>query len=511
MELWPIAEGARPLKSVMERSYWNATAAPTAFPTLTERVQVDVAVIGGGIVGVTTARALKSLGLTVALVEAKSVGRGVTGRSTAKVTSQHHLIYQTLEKKFDADTAKLYAEAQEAGIRHIQSLAREHAIACDIEPQAAYIYTLEEKYVEQLETEADIAGRLGLPARIVKETGLPFQVLAALRFDNQAQFHPTKYVAGLAETIPGDGSHVFEHSRVTAWEPTRVTTDRGHIVARHVVMATHLPLGQLGGYYTRAHPHAEPVLAARVGHIPNGMYLSAETPAHSIRTHTQADGSVYGIVAGPEFRPGATDDERKQVAELESWFSAHFQPGPIEYRWVNEDYASIDQAPFIGWSASHGDRYLVATGFGAWGITNGTVAGLILADLAAGRDNRWAKIFDAARLDPKGGAATFVKENVHVAGHLVGGYLSRKLKDIDELGRGEAAIMKIDGANVAVFKDEQGHVHSVSAVCSHMGCLVGWNETDRTWDCPCHGSRFGLTGDVIHGPATKPLGSGITG
>jgi Rieske Fe-S protein len=178
---------------------------------------------------------------------------------------------------------------------------------------------------------------------------------------------------------------------------------------------------------------------------------------------------------------------------------------------VNEDYTPMDNAPFIGWSSSSGDGYLVATGFKAWGISNGTAAGMILADLITGKENRWLKLFDARRVRPIAGGAQFIKQNVEVATHLVSGYLSRKPKSFDELSPGDAAIMKIDGEYVAAFRDERGHVHAVSAVCSHMGCIVGWNETDRTWDCPCHGSRFELNGDVIHGPATKPLGAQITG
>jgi glycine/D-amino acid oxidase-like deaminating enzyme/nitrite reductase/ring-hydroxylating ferredoxin subunit len=493
-----------------DRSYWNATAPAPDFPQLAGDISVEFAVIGAGIVGITTARSLKDLGCTVAVIEARKVGRQVTGRSTAKMTSQHKIIYQKLERKFGDNRARLYAEAQETAIRQIQSFASRYGIDCDIEPKPAYTYTRDEQYVRQIETEVEIAQRLGLPASLVRETDLPFDVLAAMRFENQAQFHPTKYVAGLARTIPGEGCHVFENSRTVDWEPTRVVTDQGVVRARHVVMATHLPLGQIGGYYAQAHPYAEPVIAAKIGRAPHGMYINVERPGHSIRTHTRENGEVYGIVAGAAFKPGHTDEERTYFEEIERWFTDHFDAGPIEYRWVNEDYTSIDNAPFIGWSSSR-DGYLVATGFSAWGISNGTVAGMILADLAAGRENRWLELFDASRVKPIAGGPRFLKENVEVAAHLVSGYLSRKPKSLNELAPGEAAIMKIDGESVAAFKDEQDRVHAVSAVCSHMGCIVGWNATDRTWDCPCHGSRFELSGEVIHGPATKPLGCRSTG
>ena len=232
-----------------DRSYWNDTATTTAFPQLSGDLDVDVAIIGGGIVGITTARMLKNLGQTVVVIEARSVGRQVTGKSTAKVTSQHSIIYQTLEQKFGERRARLYAEAQEDALRRIRSLAAQHGIDCDIETKSAYAYTCDESCVSKIEKEVEVAQRLRLPATLVRQTDLPFDVLAAIRFDDQAQFHPTKYVAGLARTIPGDGCHVFENSRAVDWDPTRVATDQGTVKARHVVMATHLPLGQVGGYY----------------------------------------------------------------------------------------------------------------------------------------------------------------------------------------------------------------------------------------------------------------------
>ena len=497
---------------MVQSSYWNDTAGEgPAFPRLEGDQNVDVAIIGGGIVGVTTARLLKDRGVKVALVEARRVGRQVTGKSTAKMSSQHGILYQTLERKFGEDKARLYAEAQEAGIREIERLAGAHGIEADIEPQPAYVYTNDESYVSQIEKEVEVAKRLGLPASLTRETGLPFDVLQAMRWDDQAQFHPTKYVAGLAATLPGDGCHVFENSRAIDYDTDRIVTETGTVRARHVVMATHLPLGQVGMYYATSAPMAEPVIAAPIGRVPPGMYKNAEQPGHSIRTHRRADGRVYGSVAGSHYMPGTTEDEQKYIADIERWLTEHFDAGPIEYRWINEDYSAMDSAPFIGWSSSGRDGYLVATGFAAWGISNGTAAGMIIADLATGKENEWTAMFDATRVKPVAGAGEFIKENASVAAHLVGGYLAPKPKSYDALAPGEAAVMKIDGDNGAAFKDEQGRIHAVSAVCTHMGCLVGWNSTDRTWDCPCHGSRFELSGEVIHGPATAPLGAKITG
>ena len=485
--------------------YWESSSSPPSFPELSGDLDVDVAIVGGGIVGISAARFLKEKGMTVAVVEARRVGQGVTGKATAKVTSQHGIIYRTLEQKFGEDRARLYAEAQETGLRRIIELAETYGIDADIERKSGFIYTREQRHVEEIEKEVEVARRLGLPASLTRDTGLPFDVLGAMRWDDQAQFHPLKYVSGLSATIPGEGSHVFENSRVVDWDPHRIASERGTVRARHVVMATNLPLGQVGLYYATNYPMAEPVIAAPIGRVPPGFYKNVEQPGHSIRTH-RYNGRTYAVCAGSHFKPGHPDEERKHFDDLERWLTQNFDAGEIEYRWVNEDYSSMDGAPFIGWSSSdRSDAYLVATGFAVWGFTNGTAAGMIIADLAAERENRWLELFDATRVKPLAGGKEFVKENAQVAGHLIGGYVSSKPKSYDELKPGDAAILKIDGDNVAAFRDEAGRVHSVSAACTHMGCLLGWNDTDRTWDCPCHGSRFSLSGEVVSGPAVTPL------
>lgn len=485
--------------------YWEKTCSPPRFTRLSGDLEVDVAIIGGGIVGVSAARFLKDSGMTVAVLEARRVGQGVSGKATAKITSQHGILYQTLEQKFGEEPTRLYAEAQEAGLRSIVELAHAHRIDADIERKPAFVYARERGNVETVEKEVEAARRAGLPASLTRDTGLPFEVAVAMRWDDQAQFHPLKYVSGLAATIPGGGCHVFEDSRVTDWDPQRVATAAGSVRARHVVMATNLPLGQVGLYYATNYPMAEPVVAAPIGRVPPGFYKSVEQPGHSIRTHRH-DGRTYAICAGAHFKPGHPDEERRNFADLEEWLEKNFDAAAVSFRWVNEDYSSMDSAPFVGWSSSDpGDAYLVATGFGAWGFTNGTAAGMIIADLVCGRDNPWLELFDATRVKPLAGAKEFIKENSHVARHLIGGHLASKPKSYDALKPGEASVLEIDGDNVAAFRDEQGKLHAVSAECTHMGCLLGWNATDRTWDCPCHGSRFSLSGEVLAGPAVSPL------
>jgi len=488
------------------QSYWNATAPASAFPALAGEIDADVAIVGGGIVGVTLARLLKDRGLEVALVEARRVGEEVTGKSTAKITSQHNVAYTTIARKFGEEGARIYGEANQAGLATIRDLAQRHGIACNLETMPAFTYTLDGDEVETIEKEVEVARRLGLPASLTGDTGLPFAVRAAMRWDDQAQFHPVRYVKGLAETIPGGGCNVFENSRVIDWDPHRIATDAGAVRARHVVMATHLPLGQIGFFYTENYPHMHVVIMGRAerDRVPAGMYISVDTPHHSARGHRDDEGRDWMIFTGPSYTHGEVDKEREAFADIEAFARDHFGV-EAEYRWTNEDYRSMDHVPYVGRSSSLRDSYLVATGFNAWGITNGTAAAIMLADLIEGRDNPWAKVFDATRIKPVASAKEFAAGNAATASHLVGGHLARKLHSFDELAPGEAAILRIDGRNVAGFRDEKGALHAVSAACTHMGCILGWNETDRTWDCPCHGSRFALDGSVIHGPAVTAL------
>ena len=493
-------------------AYWIETAKPTVFSRLTGEISVDVVVIGGGLVGTITARLLKDQGLKVALVEAKSVGQEVTGKSTAKITSQHNLVYTRLKRQFGMDGARTYAEANEAGLRKILALAADHQLATDVEVKPAYTYTLLNEHVGSIEEEVQLARELGLPASLVTETGLPFAVRAAMRWSDQAQFHPVKFVAGLSATIPGEGCHVFEQSRVLEWDSNRVVTAEGAVTATHVVMATQLPLGKVGTYYAQNYPHMHPVIAGRADprRIPEGMYINVEQPRHSLRSHRPVEGDPFLVFTGPAYKPGHADEARKAFAEIESFARDHFGVDAA-YRWTNEDYTPMDGRPFIGWSSRRKGGLLVATGFDAWGISNGAAAAMIIADLVAERENPWVDFFDAGRLDVVHGAGKFVKGNAAVAAELIGNRLTSKPEGIDALRPGESAVLKIDGENMAVFRDEAGDVHRVSAACSHLGCLVGWNEIDRTWDCPCHGSRFNLNGDVIHGPATRRLSAGVTG
>jgi glycine/D-amino acid oxidase-like deaminating enzyme/nitrite reductase/ring-hydroxylating ferredoxin subunit len=490
-------------------SFWVATVAESApdHAPLAGDLEVDVAIVGGGIVGLTAAHLLQRAGKRVAVLEARKLGRQVTGRSTAKVTSQHSLIYQRLASDFGEEGARMYGAANQAALDHIATVARE--VECDFERTAAYVYARSDAEIAKVRIEAEVAQRVGLPASFVREVPLPVPAAGAIRFDNQGQFNPCRYVLGLARMVAADGGQVFEGTRVRSiehGEACRVVTDRGTVTARDVIDATHMPFGREGMFFAKAYPYAHPMLAARVdpARAPAGMFISAGSPTHSVRTARWGE-TTYVVAVGEAFKPGQPEQGMKMFEDLARFVGEAFEVAPIDYYWTNEDFTSMDGMPFVGRATSGSKHLFVATGFNAWGITTGTAAAMILCDLIAGRANPWAQLFEAARIKPLAGGPSFLSENLSVGTHLVQGYIKGRPRSISDLAAGEAAIVKHDGERVAVFRDEQGQPHAVSAICTHLRCIVGWNPADRTWDCPCHGSRFDIDGSVIHGPATVDL------
>jgi glycine/D-amino acid oxidase-like deaminating enzyme/nitrite reductase/ring-hydroxylating ferredoxin subunit len=492
-------------------SYWVTTLVGEIpdYPSLDSDLAVDVAIIGGGIVGLTAAELLTRAGKRVAVVEARKLGQQVTGRSTAKVTSQHGLIYQRLFKEFGEETARVYGAANQAALEQIARHVRDGEIDCEFERTAAYVYASSAAQLAEIEKEVEIAKKLGLPATFVRDVPLPFTTAGAIRFDDQAQFNPLKYCLGLAKAVAGIGGLVFEGTRARSFEhgkPCKVTTERGTIMARDVIDASHMPLGKEGMFFAKAYPYAHAVVAARVdpAHAPQGMFISAASPTRSVRA-ARRNGETYLIATGGAYKPGDPDRAIDALDDLRRFVQDEFGVQSIDYYWTNQDYEPMDGMPFIGRASSGAEHLLVATGFNAWGITTGTAAGMILADLIMDRTNPWAAAFDATRIKPVKAGPSFVRENVSTGVHLVGGYLASRPNTIDDLAPGEAAVLNMDGESVAVFKDDHSELHAVSAVCTHLSCTLGWNPADRTWDCSCHGSRFAVDGSVLHGPATAPL------
>jgi glycine/D-amino acid oxidase-like deaminating enzyme/Rieske Fe-S protein len=495
----------------MIKSYWIDSTPETSYDPAPAELDVDVAVLGGGIAGLSAAAALKAAGRTVAVVEARRIVEGVTGNTTAKVTAGHGRLYAYLAEKFGADRARLYADSQQAAIEHIARTVETGGVDCDLVRTESYVYSEDPAELPDLEAEVEAATTAGLPVSLVKDTPLPYDVAGAIRYDAQARFHPRRYLLRLAEGIPGDGSVILENTRaldVDEGDPCVVTTDRGLVRARDVVVATHIPFLDRGLYFAREFPMRDYVVAGRIARdrAPDGMFLSTEQPSHSIRV--TEDGDTLLLIVGGEGHPtGRASDQDERFERLEAWTRERFGVTEFTHRWATQDYTSTDRVPFVGRFRPDARRLWVATAFGAWGMTNGTMSGLLLADLVTGRENQWAALYDPGRMQaPVQRLKSFVKENAAVAKHLVGGYTSPgDVGSADELEPGEAAVIRHGLDKTAVYRDDAGEVHAVSAKCTHLGCIVSWNSGERSWDCPCHGSRFDPDGNVLHGPAVTPL------
>jgi glycine/D-amino acid oxidase-like deaminating enzyme/nitrite reductase/ring-hydroxylating ferredoxin subunit len=425
-------------------------------------IGVDVAIVGAGIVGLTTALLLEREGMDVAVLEMRHVAAGATGYNTAKLTSLHGLSYTKLAQSLGRDMARTYGEANEAGIARVFELADELDIDCELRRKPNYTYAEDQSGADKVREEAELARELGLPAAFAGEVDLPFPVAGAVRFDEQAEFHPVKYVDGIAAALRGP---IFEDTRVTGFGSGKLTTAAGRRVrAGQVVVATHLSFLDRGLYFARCHPERSYIVAGRADDPPGGMYLSTESPAHSIRAHGD-----WLLVGGESHKTGQAD-AAERYERLSRWARERFGLEP-ELRWATQDQMPVDGVPYVGRHDPLSSNVWVATGFKKWGLAMGTAAAELLAARIAGREHPWAGLFDPNRVRARAGAPALAKENANVAYHFVA---DRVLK------------------------------HGAPR-CTHLGCLLHWNAAEETWDCPCHGSRFAATGEVIEGPAVRPL------
>ncbi|MBB2937590.1 glycine/D-amino acid oxidase-like deaminating enzyme/nitrite reductase/ring-hydroxylating ferredoxin subunit [Amycolatopsis bartoniae] len=480
-------------------SLWVDTApAPerAARPLPTE---VDVVVIGAGIAGLTTAYALANAGRSVLVAEAGQVAGGVSGHTTAKVTAQHALKYASLKSRKGLAGAQQYARSQLDAIDWIERTAAELNLDCDFERRDSFVYSTKDKQVGKLKEEADAAQEAGLPASFVSDVELPITVAGAVRVANQAQFHPRKWLLGLAAAIEGLGGTIIEQARVQRVDERPVPTVhvRGDQVrAQDVVIATHYPILDRGLYFARLEPTRDLVVTGE-GDAPDGMYLDADTH-HSVRGY---DGLL--IVGGEHYRTGEHVDVEERYQRL-SEVAATFGVKKVTHRWSAHDMSTLDGVPYVG-RYHLGTRHLwVATGFGQWGMTGGTAAGLLLDKEIRGEGSPYAGLYDPNRFDLRSGLK-LAENNGQVTKHLVGDHVRATVGSGELPSVGEGKVVRRGTQFVATYRADDGNVRSVNARCTHLGCLVAFNNAEKTWDCPCHGSRFGTDGSVIQGPATRDL------
>ena len=488
-------------------SFWMASTPVTDYPEIQTDLKVDVAIVGGGIVGITTAYLLKKQGVKVAVIEADRILQGTTGHTTAKITSQHHLIYARLKKQLGQELAQQYADANESAIHLIAHTAAENKIDCDFSWRPAYVYTQSEQYLKDLEDEARAACSLGIKASYMDHSPLPFSVQAALRFDNQAQFHPLKYLKSLAQHIPEEGSHILENTTAVSidQDSRAVITRQGRkVTADKIIIASHFPFFDGGGmYFTKLDPQRAYIIAIKAQEpLPEGMFISAESPSRSLRSQPYEDGELI-LIAGESHPTGEGTDLQSHYENLLGFARENFEVEEVLYRWSTQDYQTLDGIPYVGNLTPKSPHIYVATGFDKWGISNGTASAMILSDLIVKGDSPWAQVYNPSRFNLTS-VKTFVRMNLNVARNLIAGKISRLPEGV-ELANGEVKDIQINGEKYGAFRDDNGELYIVDITCTHLGCELNWNDAERTWDCPCHGSRFSYTGEVIEGPAFNIL------
>ncbi|MHC1764636.1 MAG: FAD-dependent oxidoreductase [Verrucomicrobiia bacterium] len=494
--------------------YWFGADLPT-FPEVDRDLSVDALVIGGGITGITAAVLLKQLGAKVALVERQRCAGRDTGHTTAHLTWVTDTRLHKLVNTFGRDAAKAFWDAGAAAIDQIHQFVQAGSIPCEFRWVPGYLHeALGEsngKDCDSLKEDAALSMELGFGGEFLEQT--PFAGRPGVRFRNQAKFHPRRYLAGLVEQVPGDGSFVFENSGVSEIEGKKALTadvGRHKIQCQFVVVATHSPIMGTAGlvksslFQTKLALYTSYVVGARLPHqtLPEALFWDTNEPYYYLRIdrHEDHDDAIFG---GEDCKTGQGDDAQAAFRRLEQRLAEVLPGAEVRNRWLGQVVETHDGLPFIGEIA---ENQFVATGFAGNGMTLGTVGAMMARDHFAGSAHPWSELFEVSRRKIRGGGWSYITENLDYPYHMLRDRVARAdLPSTDLVRLGEGAITKVDGKKVAAYRDESGKLTLLSPVCTHLGCIVRWNTADKTWDCPCHGSRFKPTGEVFGGPAETPL------
>ena len=494
----------------MPTSFWTDTTPTPDHPRLARDLDVDVAVVGGGFAGITTALLLAREGLKVTVLEAGRIGNGTTGHTSAKISPLQGTVYSELRQKFGAEGAATYAAAQLAGLARVRALVAELGIDCDLRDQFTSTYAADASELDTVREEAEAAAEAGLDAAFVEELPLPSPVAGAVRAAEGAEFHPRKYVLGVADALLAAGGEIYEQTPITTLRerggPHLESEGGMRVAAKHVIVTTLMPVFDRAVYWTRLTPKRSYVISCRIdGEVPPGMHISTGDTTRSIRAIPH-EGEELLMVGGEGHNTGEDDDTRERYAALEEFARRHWDVREVTHRWSAHDLQPADGVPYVGRYTPVSKNVWTATGFRKWGFTNGAMAAELLTDLIQGREHPHADFFDPYRFTPlrsaKGVASEMLKDGRHFVGDRLRGAESGSL---DEVPAGEGRLVRVGAKLVGAFREDSGELRTVNPTCTHVGCRLGWNTAERSWDCPCHGSRFAPDGKVLQGPATAPL------
>lgn len=497
----------------MKTSHWLASEKLPSFGKLSRNLEVDLVVIGGGITGITAAYLAKKAGKKVALLERDRCLQVDTGHTTAHLTALPDLWLSEIEKNFSKDVSLAVWDAGQAAIDQIVSIIRAEDIRCDFQWVPGFLHApsiSDEQAVKDLHEEFNTAQSLGIESAFVEKC--PLFSAPAIKFPHQALFHPAKYLAALLKLIDGDGSHVFEDSAVeTVEESNTVVVGSHRIRCQNIFLATHTPLtGKTGTlsallFQTKLYLHTSYALSAFIEgtNLPVASFWDTHDPYNYLRIEKHTDGGYLAIYGGEDHKTGQEENTPERFRSLEARFMKLFPSARILHRWSGQVMETNDGLPYIGETAPH---QFAATGYSGNGMTFGTVSAMMLLDYIQCRKNPWSDIFQVDRKKILGSAWEYLRENIDYPFFMLRDWLApADGTSTRELKRGEGKILALDRRKVAAYRDEEGKVSMCSPVCTHLKCIVDWNPAEKTWDCPCHGSRFKPTGEVISGPAEEPL------
>ncbi len=483
-------------------SFWFQSEKFPSYPKLTADREVDITVIGGGIAGVLTAYQLAKTGNQVALIDARTLLHGTTGYTTAKLTAQHDLIYDELVQRYGEEKAELYYQANREGIELIKHLSKEHEIDCDLQEKDAYVYTQTKNKVVNFKKEAKAYERLGIAGELTTEVPINQEIEAAIKMPNQYEFNPVKFLLGIIRELEKMNVKIFEHTPIKEIKGNKslkvVTVSGQTITCKQAICTSHFPAYDPESYYAdNMRLEISLALACKSEKLPGGMFINYDDPKRTFRT-LRADGQDYLLVGGESHPVGDESSDLERYEELVRFGKDVFGIDEVIAHWSAHDLITKDRIPFIGRLTPKTDNIYVATGFSKWGLSNAAIGAMMLTDLSQGKHNRFRDVYHPHREIPHA-------EELEGATSKQDRGSSIHTNKIEALRKGDATIIEKEDGKVGVYKDENEKLHYLKMSCTHMGCDVSWNDGDTTWDCPCHGSRFSATGEVVAGPATTPL------
>lgn len=493
-------------------STWMATAEVPEYPALQENTEADVCVIGAGIAGLSTTYELLLEGKSVVVLDDGKIGGGETSRTTAHLSNVIDDDLSVIRSLHGERGLKLAVESHGAAIDRIEQIAREENISCDFLRLDGYLFAAAEDDAGYIDDEFEAAQIAGMKVEKLESAPIDsFQTGPCLRFENQGQFHVLKYLSGLARAITARGGRIFNGTHVEeieSGETVSVKTESGFTVkAKFLVVATNSPVNDWVKMHTKQHPYRTYVVGARVpkGSIADSLFWDSEDPYHYARLQPLDESNEVLIVGGEDHKTGQEDDADVRYERLEAWTRERWpQAKEFEYHWSGQVLETIDGLGFIGQNPGNEPNVFIQTGDSGMGITHGVLGSLILRDLVAGRENEWATLYDPSRKNLRA-AGEFIREAANMAAQYKDLVTGGDVGSEEEIAAGEGAILRRGLSKIAAYRDEAGMLHERSAVCPHLGCIVAWNSEEKTWDCPCHGSRFDGCGKVVNGPSKADL------